>query len=428
MNKQIYNHQYTKWIRLLFWGYMILLLFEGALRKWITPGLSNPLLIVRDPFAIAIYILALQIGIFPRNKYVNQLYILAIACTLISIITPSGVKITLFGLRTNFLHLPLMFIMPMVFSFKDLINIGKFFTIIAIPMAFIVAEQFQASPDSFINTTAGGSGRQLETSGGKVRASGTFTFVTGIVSYFSLVLAFTLAAYFKKKSFPWWLMLLGLASIFIAMVTSGSRSVVAGCFEVLTAFIFLAWYRFNEFGKICGLILTSTAILIIVSQTNIFQEGIEILNLRFEEAASAEMGPVEEFFERNKFILSAPIHFSSQAGIFGKGLGSGTNAAASMGYSFYGENEWARNILESGFILGNLFILWRLSIVILLFRLSIAHLRNGNYFPIFLAGASATSILYGQLGQPTTLGFATIGGGLTLLAMNAPKSKEKISR
>ena len=417
----IYHTQHAKYIRFLFWCYLLLLLFEGALRKWITPGLSTPLLVVRDPFAIAIFFLSYQIGIFPRNKYANQLYLLGIACGLISLFTPAGLKITLFGMRTNFLHLPLMFIMPMVFNFKDFIKIGKFLTVISIPMAFIVAEQFQATPDDVINTAAGGVGTQLETSGGKVRGSGTFTFVTGIVSYFSLVLAFTIAAYFRKKTFPWWMLLLGLGSIFIAMATSGSRSVVAGCFEVLAAFAFLGWFRFKEFGKITGFVFISGSILLIVSQTQLFTEGLEILNMRFEEAASSEMGPVEEFFARNKYIFSAPFTFSASAGLFGIGLGSGTNASLAMGYGFYGENEWARNILESGFILGNLFILWRLQLVWLIVRKSIAHLKVGNYFPIFIAGASISTLLYCRLGQPTALGFATIGAGLCFTSMNATR-------
>ena len=39
-------------IRQLLWIYFWLLIFEGALRKWILPGLSNPLLLVRDPVAL----------------------------------------------------------------------------------------------------------------------------------------------------------------------------------------------------------------------------------------------------------------------------------------------------------------------------------------------------------------------------------------
>ena len=43
-------------------------------------------------------------------------------------------------------------------------------------MTWVVAQQFQADAQDIINVAAGGTGSQLETSGGKVRASGTFTF------------------------------------------------------------------------------------------------------------------------------------------------------------------------------------------------------------------------------------------------------------
>ena len=36
-------------IRQLIWLYLWLLLIEGALRKWVMPRFSNPLLLIRDP-------------------------------------------------------------------------------------------------------------------------------------------------------------------------------------------------------------------------------------------------------------------------------------------------------------------------------------------------------------------------------------------
>ncbi|MEP6686323.1 MAG: hypothetical protein ABJB22_06050, partial [Verrucomicrobiota bacterium] len=37
-------------IRRLIWLYILLLVFEGAFRKWIVPQLSSPLLLIRDPY------------------------------------------------------------------------------------------------------------------------------------------------------------------------------------------------------------------------------------------------------------------------------------------------------------------------------------------------------------------------------------------
>ena len=59
-------------IKKLIWTYFLLLLFEGALRKWFLPGLSQGLLIVRDPVVIWIYYLCYAKGLFPlNNKYLD---------------------------------------------------------------------------------------------------------------------------------------------------------------------------------------------------------------------------------------------------------------------------------------------------------------------------------------------------------------------
>ncbi|HEY4284826.1 MAG TPA: hypothetical protein VGM62_17320, partial [Chthoniobacterales bacterium] len=49
-----------RYIRYLIWLYFWLLLVEGALRKWLLPDLSNPLLVIRDPVALAIYALSFR--------------------------------------------------------------------------------------------------------------------------------------------------------------------------------------------------------------------------------------------------------------------------------------------------------------------------------------------------------------------------------
>src|SRR3984893_17277631 len=45
-------------LRRLIWLYFWVLIFEGALRKWIVPSLSHPLLIIRDPLVLLIYLQA----------------------------------------------------------------------------------------------------------------------------------------------------------------------------------------------------------------------------------------------------------------------------------------------------------------------------------------------------------------------------------
>jgi hypothetical protein len=79
------------------------------------------------------------------------------------------------------------------------------------------------------------------------------------------------------------------------------------------------------------------------------------------------------------------------------------------------ESEWPRVILESGPVLGVAYLLLRVLIVILLGVSSWRALREDS-LPLLLFGASSLVVISGQFGQPTTLGFACLGGGLCLAA------------
>src|SRR5438874_1718802 len=72
-------------IRRLIYLYLFLLIIEGALRKWIVPQFSNPLLLVRDPVVLVIYLLAWRAHIFPRNAFISSLATIGI----LSSIAPS---------------------------------------------------------------------------------------------------------------------------------------------------------------------------------------------------------------------------------------------------------------------------------------------------------------------------------------------------
>ena len=410
-------------IKFLLWVYFILLLTEGALRKWITPGLSTPLLIIRDPVVIAIYVLAFNQGIFPiHNRLIKLLAIITIASCFISLLSSNfNLYATMYGVHTNFLHFPLILVMGTVLNLKDVITYGKAMLILSIPMVWIVVNQFEANPDDIINTTAGGTGRQLETAGGKVRASGTFTFISGIVFFYAFVTAILIAAYITPKKINKILIIIGLIATLLAMVTSGSRAVVAACLQVVACFAFVGFYQVKAFGRLASFAIIAVLTTVIISQTEIFKEGFYFLNLRFDEATNVEGTPVEAYINRNFAVILAPFRTSFDVPLFGLGYGTGTNAGAAFSGGFFGENEWGRNIMESGPILGNLFILWRIYFCSQLLQVCITQTKKFNFYPIFLFGAAGPLILWEQIGQPTTLGFAAFGGGLCLASIKTNK-------
>ena len=134
----------------LLWAFLFLLLFEGALRKWILPSLATPLLIVRDPITLLIYIIALQSRRFPsRNNFIAGATILAILSFLFSLFSDqSNLWVTLYGIRINYLYIPLIFIIPKMLNKEDVEQIGKFLVYCSFGMTVIVALQFISATNS----------------------------------------------------------------------------------------------------------------------------------------------------------------------------------------------------------------------------------------------------------------------------------------
>src|SRR5260221_11433316 len=60
------------------WIYFLLLVFEGALRKWILPGLATPLLVIRDPVAIWLIIKSLKRGLLTVNFYLFMMVLIGL--------------------------------------------------------------------------------------------------------------------------------------------------------------------------------------------------------------------------------------------------------------------------------------------------------------------------------------------------------------
>ena len=123
--------------RRLVWCYFFLLLFEGAFRKWgITAALATPLLIIRDPFLLGILVLSYNGNFFPDNIYVRRLYGFAIAFGFASFFGDYfNIYTILYGLRTNCLHFMLIFIIPKIFNHRDVILVGKWCFVCAIPIS-----------------------------------------------------------------------------------------------------------------------------------------------------------------------------------------------------------------------------------------------------------------------------------------------------
>lgn len=411
-------------IQYLIWLYFWLLIFEGALRKWIVPQLSIPLLIIRDPVVIAAYFLAIKGGVFPNNIFIKIISYIAFFSFLGGLVTVvffnGSLIVTFFGLRTNFLHLPLIFLISNVFKLNDVTKLGKLVLLLAFPMALLMVYQFNASPSDFINNVVSGEGEQIGSVFGKIRPPGTFSFITGAVQYFSLVTSFVLCGLIQNKLYHNWRLVTAGLGLVLAVAVSGSRSAVASVGLVVVALLAVFFikprlitksYRFLILAVIVGL-----SLIFIPS----FNEGLNVLSTRIETSKAVEAssgGSIGRFLS----AFLQPFNNIDQIPLLGYGLGMGTNAGAALltgkvDKFLLAEGEWGRVLMESGFILGILYILLRIAIISWMGWLCFKNASLGNIMPLLLFGSCALLILNGQFGQPTTLGFAVFGGGLCLAA------------
>ena len=421
-------------IRRLIWLYLVLLILEGSLRKWVVPQYSNPLLIVRDPVVIVIYLLALRARVFPWNGWVISLTIIGILSFGLSIFVlydyipiVTILEVTLYGFRANFLHLPLIFIMANVLDEEDVKKIGWWILIGMIPMSLIMAAQFQASPESFINRAAGlGEGQQIQAGGGKIRPAGTFSFISGPIFYVTAAAAFVIYGALSRQTYKTWLLMASGVALVIGVAVSGSRSSVASVLLVFVALLAVLVVRpaaVNQFGRTLLIVVVAA---LIISRLPIFKEGVGILSDRFTSSAEAAEtsiiggmvgrtleGFTEVFSHINKLPLSG----------YGLGIGTAGGARFLIGRSAFllTENEWGRIVLESGPILGLAFLMWRTALTFRILYLALRQLIRGHILPVFLCASGFFALLNGTFGQPTSLGFAVFLSGLCLAAIRNPK-------
>lgn len=428
MNQTIPEDGNIRNIRRLIWLYFWLLLIEGALRKWAFPQFSNPLLIIRDPVVLLIYFFAVRGRVFPINYWIFALGVIGGLSFFASFIPlwpylpPARIALVSgFGFRSNFLHLPLIFVMARVLRMEDVKRIGWWALIALAPMAAVMVGQFQSAPDSFLNRTAGGEGEMMTAALGKVRTAGTFSFVIGVVAYFALCAGFLIWAALKRDVYKSWVLFAAGAALVIGIAVSGSRSVVGACAVVVCSLVVVLFLRPRAVNRL-GQTLVATVLLgLIVTRVPIFKEGLGVLTARFSEVAEATeqsvgAGLVERIF--NDFADGLVV--MTKAPFLGYGLGVGTNAGAKFltgSTSFLlAETEWARVFLESGPLLGLAFVIWRGALMVWVGWRCVGSVRLGNVLPLLLFSSGFMPLLSGQFGQPTVLGFTVFATGLALAA------------
>lgn len=413
-------------LRKLLWIYLATWVLEGALRKWILPGLANPLLVVRDPILLLIYFMAYARGVFPQGFFIAWIVGLGALAAVVSIMaTVTPAVVLLYGLRADFLHLPLILLMPMVFNLADIRAIGKWALLAAPFMAALVMLQFLASPASRLNAGAGGDSGMLESAYGHIRPSGTFSFTNGLSGFTLLVAAFFLHHLLEKRIYPRLIWLGAAPSVVVLVVLSGSRAAVGQAALMLATVVLICLLQGRYWKSSFKLIALAGVAIIALGSFAVFKQGLDVFTYRFVASGGVQSGFIDRFFS----AFAVPFTIASETPAGGGGLGMGTNVAAGLlvgKRSFLvAEGELARVIMESGPFVGGMYLILRFTLTMYLGLVALRSLRQrASTLPALLFSACFLDLIQGQFAQPTALGYATIASGLSL-ASNRPAPEEK---
>src|SRR5450432_3921963 len=269
------------------WLYFLLLIFEGALRKWLLPGLSSPLLVVRDPIALWLIFKAIKNGLLPANVYMLGMAFIGVIGVFTAIFLGHGnLVVALFGARMLIIHFPLIFVIGNIFSHKDVENMGKALLLISIPMVVLIAIQFYSPQTAWVNRGIGGDEGGAGFSGamGFFRPPGTLSFTNGNALFFAFVARFILYFWLNPKNINRIILIAATIGLIVAIPLSISR----GLFFSVAISVFFAVFAMLRKPQLIGRAILISGIgfisLGVLSKTNFFNTSTAAFMSRFETA------------------------------------------------------------------------------------------------------------------------------------------------
>lgn len=358
-------------------------------------------------------------------------------CLLLSlIIGHQNIYVGLFGWRIYFFYFPMMFIIGRLLNRDDLMRITRFILYVSIPMTILVLLQFYSPQSAWVNRGVGGNMEGAGFSGalGYFRPPGTFSFISGYVSY-QCVVGCLLFYYLisnktleKRYQIPAYLLAVMTCCYLISIPTSISRThFFQSC--VFLTFAFFGAMQNGRMRKLYLRFLTlGVFVVLIVLISGIADTQLEAFMARFESANESEGGLNGTLGNRYGGAFLRGL-FNFELPLFGYGIGLGTHVGAYImggdmfSFGFNGEEEWSRVTGECGLPLGWIILGVRLFLSLAILYKSYKCLKNKHdLLPWMLSSAMVLSVPQGQWGFPTNLGFCIFLGGLSLSAIWHSKS------
>jgi hypothetical protein len=340
----------------------ICVILQGALRKWVLPGVSLLYLIQDVPLAAA-YLYALWKGLVWGGKLAWTCVLIAVILTMQSmlqvILIDLQMRTAVIGLHQYIFYLPILFIAPVCYNFKHRQRFIRWNMLAIVPMALIAALQSRAPKGAWINRTSAGEDTGLGGIGiDRVRATGTFNFTVAYGVWCGFAVGLVLGEWllppgrrcFKSKA----MLLICTLGAVVATLVSGSRSAV-----LLAALAFMGGFSAVIVARNIKLILRFSAVILL----------LPILTLIGYWAAPGSFNAVLARFsgEQNQAAIGVRVErmitaftWAANYSVMGVGIGYGIPAANPGKMAFnLSENESIRIVEELGTYVGTVVVLTR---------------------------------------------------------------------
>jgi hypothetical protein len=426
----------------------LLLIFEGSLRKWVLPQLSQYIFFIRDPFVLYAYLFATIHHLWPRRSpYLTASIVISVVGFLIGIIAlmisgngGAGALLAVYGWRNYFLYAPLAFLIGATFSLADIERVCRWTLLLSLPIGLLMAAQFFAPLNSPLNIgIASDEALQfvgLTVTSEHTRPMGPFSSGAGpnqfTASAFAMLLAFLIMPARQRGVGPW-ILPLAAAGIALCVAMSGSRGAVSQC-----ALIGVFAMVLGVVGRTAAVRRKAIALPLVVVGAFVaiapfaFPAAIEAFAERWTLAASAEQQVFQlGFLGRALYTFVDFLRLFSDTPLLGYGLGSGGNASITLqlGPAVWAESDWARHIVDLGPVFGSVFILFRIVLAAWLGVVAFRATRRGvGPLPFLLYAYTGYVLLAGQVtGQGAVNGYAWLFMGFTLAAAAARPAPGKRS-
>lgn len=424
----------------------LLAIFEGSLRKWVLPQLSQYLYFVRDPVLVWAYVVATRHGLWPRgDRWLAVALAMGAAGVLLVLLqaavggfSDARLILAVHGFRSYFLYVPLAFLIGAQFRREDLLRLYRLTLWLAIPIAVLVTLQFFSPPGAAINVGISADEefqfRGLTATAERTRPMGTFSSGAGQQQFVATAWAIALALFIApaaRRGIGLPVLLTGAAAVMVCAGLSGSRGTVLQC-GLAVAFALLV-AGIGRSAALKGRALLWTGLLVgaaLLLYPIVLPEGFSSLMERWTAADKVESRHFDAgVFGRALYGLVDFLRLFDSVPLLGYGLGYGTNASITLKATVDGvmpgllaETDFSRHMVDLGPLFGLAYIAFRVALVVALIARALRATRRApDPMPLLLLSYVATVVLSGQItGQGAINLYAWLFVGVLLAACRPP--------